>query len=51
MSDPSWLQTRAGRQLLERTIPDLVDQLSRLNDALDRVATALEASEELRKLY
>lgn len=34
MDDVSFFQTRAGRQFYEVTVPELVRQLSRLNDLL-----------------
>jgi hypothetical protein len=42
-------ETRIGQQFLDRTMPDLVRQLTQLNDLLERIATALEKRERDRK--
>ena len=42
MSEPEFFQTRMGQKLYERTLPDLVRQLERLNEMLARIAEAAE---------
>jgi len=43
MSDIQFFQTRMGKQYYEVTMPELVRQITRLNDML---ALAIESSEE-----
>ena len=42
MSDVPFHATRMGRQFYDGTMRDLVKQLTRLNELLDRVLTQLE---------
>jgi hypothetical protein len=35
-------ETRIGQQFLDRTMPELVRQLTRLNDLLERIVEVLE---------
>jgi hypothetical protein len=37
-------QTRAGRQLIDATMPKIADELSRLNENLERLIATLEQS-------
>ena len=37
MSDVEFYQTRAGRTYYEKTLPDLVEQLRRLAEALEKL--------------
>jgi hypothetical protein len=41
MDDTPFYLTRAGKQFYERTVPELVRQLQRLNENLERVAERL----------
>lgn len=38
MSEPAFYQTRAGRTFYERTLPELVEQIRRLADAVERLS-------------
>ena len=42
MSEPRFFQTRMGRQFYEGTVPELVKQLARLNELLERLLVAQE---------
>ena len=42
MSDPQFFQTRTGRTYYERTMPEIAQQLARLNDLLERLVKHLE---------
>ncbi len=42
MSDPRFFQTRMGRTFYEATMPELVRQLTRLNELLERLADHLD---------
>ena len=42
MSDVQFFMTQMGRRFYERDIPELVRQLQRLNDNLERLATEHE---------
>jgi len=42
MNDIAFHQTRMGRDFYDRTVPELVRQLARLNELLERVVAALE---------
>ena len=46
MSDPQFFQTRMGQQFYERTMPELVKQVARLNELLERIATRLERKDD-----
>jgi hypothetical protein len=37
MDDVPFYQTRMGQQFFERTVPELVRQIERLNDLLERL--------------
>ncbi len=39
MSETPFFKTRMGHQFYERTMPDLVKQLERLNDLLERLVS------------
>ena len=41
---PEFWETRAGRVFYESTMPRLIGELERLNEALARIAIALEAN-------
>jgi hypothetical protein len=45
VSGPEFYETRSGRQFYEATVPELVRQVARLADAMERVAAALEVRE------
>lgn len=47
MDYPPFYKTRMGQQFYERTIPDLIRQLERLNDVLERLANKQEHTEGL----
>ena len=38
MNETPFHQTRMGREFYDRTVPELVKQLTRLNDILERLA-------------
>ena len=38
MSEPKFFQTRMGQRFYEHTMPELVRQLERLNEVLERLA-------------
>ena len=40
MSDPKFFQTRMGHTYYEHTVPELVRQLARLNELLERLIAA-----------
>ncbi|NOJ81592.1 hypothetical protein [Myxococcus xanthus] len=42
MSGPSFFQTYMGKRFYESTMPQLVRQLTRLNDNLERLVAAAE---------
>ncbi len=42
MSEPQFFQTRMGQRFYEHTMPELVRQLERLNELLDRLVAAQE---------
>ena len=42
MNEPQFFQTRMGQQFFERTMPELVKQIARMNELLERIATGLE---------
>jgi hypothetical protein len=42
MSDIPLHRTRMGQTFFERTLPELVKQLTRLNENLERIAACLE---------
>lgn len=46
MSDIAFHQTAMGRQFFERTVPELVRELERLNANLERLAAAMERAPE-----
>jgi hypothetical protein len=43
MSEIPFHQTRMGRDFFDRTMPELVKQLARLNDILERLARQADA--------
>ena len=43
MSDVEFYQTRAGRTYYEKTLSELVEQVRRLADAVERLVAQLEA--------
>ncbi len=45
MSEIPFHQTKIGRDFLDRTMPELVRQLARLNELLERLASRLEKEE------
>ncbi len=49
MSEPQFFQTRMGRQYYEATVPNLVRQIARLNDLLERLVERLEKGEAKRE--
>ena len=46
MSEPKFFQTRMGQRFYERTMPELVRQLERLNALLERLVAARERHEK-----
>ena len=44
MPEIQFFQTRMGQRFYESTMPDLVRQLTRLNDLLERIAARIEAA-------
>ena len=42
MSEPQFFQTRMGQRFYEHTVPELVRQVERLNELLDRIVAAQE---------
>ena len=42
MSEPQFFQTGMGRKYYEHTLPELVRQIARLNDNLDRLVALLD---------
>jgi len=42
MADVQFFQTRMGQRFYEGTMPELVRQLTRLNDLLERILTRAE---------
>jgi hypothetical protein len=42
MSDVVFYRTRAGREYYEKTLPELVEQVKRLADALERLVDQTE---------
>lgn len=46
MSDLDFYQTRSGRDFYDKTMPELVQQIARLNELLERVAERLEQPKE-----
>ncbi len=42
MSETPFFKTRMGHRFYEHTVPELVRQLERLNELLDRLVTAQE---------
>ena len=45
MSDPKFFQTGMGHRFYEHTVPELLKQLTRLNDLLERLVTAKESTD------
>jgi len=43
MSEVQFFQTRMGQRFYESTMPELVRQLTRLNDLLERIVTKVDA--------
>lgn len=46
MSGPEFFQTRMGVRFFEHTIPELVKQLTRLNDVLESLAQDKKQEEQ-----
>ncbi len=46
MSEPKFFQTRMGQRFYEHTVPELVRQLARLNDLVERLVAAQEGREK-----
>ncbi len=46
MSETPFHQTRMGHRFFESTMPNLVQQLTRLNDSLERLVAARERQQE-----
>ena len=42
MSEPKFFQTRMGQHFYEHTVPELVRELERLNELLERLVAAQE---------
>ena len=45
MSEPQFFQTRMGRTYYEHTLPEIVRQLARMNELLQRMVKELERKE------
>ena len=45
-SNPQFFQTRMGRQFYESTMPELVEQIVRLNELLERLANLLDRKDD-----
>ena len=43
MSEPQFFQTRMGRTFYEATMPNLVKQLAKLNELLERLVERMDA--------
>ena len=48
MSEIPFHRTTLGRQFFESTVPQLLQELSRLNQSLEKIATSLAVREEGR---
>jgi hypothetical protein len=48
MTEPGFFRTQMGRTFYDRTMPELVHQITRVADALERVVAALERNPESR---
>ena len=46
MSDPKFFQTRMGQRFYEHTAPELVRQITKLNELLERFVAAQERREK-----
>ena len=46
MSEPQFFQTKMGRQFYDATMPNLVKQLARLNELLERLVERMDHDEE-----
>jgi len=46
MSEPKFFQTRMGQRFYEHAVPELVRQLERLNELLERLVAAQERREK-----
>jgi hypothetical protein len=42
MSEPAFFQTRAGRTFYEKTLPELVKEIRRLADAVERLTEKVD---------
>lgn len=42
MNEPAFYQTRAGRTFYEKTLPELVEQIRRLADAVERLTEKVD---------
>ena len=49
VSETPFYKTRMGQQFYDRTVPDLVQQLQRLNETLERLATLLDRQDDENK--
>jgi hypothetical protein len=48
MTEPGFFRTQMGRTFYDRTMPELVHQITRVADALERVIAVLERDRESR---
>ncbi len=46
MNETPFYQTRMGRDFFDRTMPELVKQLERLNDLLERLAAQRDRADD-----
>jgi hypothetical protein len=46
MSETPFYKTRRGRDVFDRTMPDLVKQIGQLNELLERLVRQLEAADQ-----
>ncbi len=46
MSEPQFFQTRMGKVYYEATLPGLVNQITRLNELLERLIDRLETADD-----
>ena len=45
MNEPKFFQTRMGHRFYEHTVPELVRQITKLNELLERLVAAKERQE------
>ncbi len=46
MSEPKFFQTRMGHRFYEHTVPELVRQITKLNELLERLVATHERRQE-----